>query len=455
MAQSWEISDDRLRYTFHLRQHVRFHDGTELDAEDILFTYQQIIDPHNHSPLRSRFELVDRFEVVDRHTFRIVLKEPLRAFLHKLDAEIIPRHLLEGQSLASASFNWAPVGTGPFKFKSWDKRTDRIILEANPDYFEGRSFLDQITIQTYSNIPQVWAALMRREIDFANWLTNRDYMLIKIDSDFKAYAVLGRMYFAMAYDLKDKIWADRDLRVALAHGINIKEMIDALPGANGIACSGPFYPEFIGHDPEVKRLEYDPDWARAILENRGWKYSDHESRVRSKDSQTLELRMLVDGRNSTYKRMAAVIRQQLAQIGIKVIVVLYENEGQLSGDFLRRKKPQAWLRLYGAAGFEELDSSSGLSSWQSSSTEYGKLWDYENSEVDRLSKLAMATDDEKTQGRIYRQVHRIIYEDQPACFLFYPAFYFAVHKKFQNTDALFSGYMPYWTIKDWVVGQEK
>ena len=164
LAQSWEISDDGLIYTFHLRKGVKFHDGVECTAEDVKFTFDKIIDPQINSPFRPPFQLVKEFKAIDKYTFEVVLNKPSTPFIYNLIRPIAPKHLLENRDLKNTAFNFQPIGTGPFKFKSWSK-DDQIILEYNPDYYEGRPYLDRIIVKTYSDSRQLWSALMRQEVD--------------------------------------------------------------------------------------------------------------------------------------------------------------------------------------------------------------------------------------------------------------------------------------------------
>jgi len=219
LAESWDVSSDGLVYTFYLRKGVKFHDGVECTAQDVKFTYDNILDPENNSPHRTSFRLVKDFKVIDKYTFRIALNEPSSYFLYRLIGEILPRHLLKEDKKKKCSFNFHPVGTGPFRFKYWTKE-DEIVLEYNPDYYGGRPNLDKIIVKTYPNSRDVWAALMRNEVDFILFIEREDYEVVKDDPTFKAYAIPADSYYAVVYDLSDPILADKRVREAIAYGID-------------------------------------------------------------------------------------------------------------------------------------------------------------------------------------------------------------------------------------------
>ncbi|MBN1869179.1 MAG: hypothetical protein JW847_01200 [Candidatus Omnitrophica bacterium] len=456
LAKSWDISKDGLVYTFYLQEGVLFHDGVELTAEDVKFTYEQIANPKNNSPFRSHFELAERFEVVDKYIFQIVLKESFPPLLYKLDREeIIPKHILEGTDINETTFNYHPIGTGSFKFKDWNKETNQIELEANLHYFEGKPYLDKFIAKIYSDNSQLWAAFMRREVDLMFFINREDYSIIERDPAFRAYAVAGSMYYAIVYNLDDPVWHDRELRQAIALGLNIEQIMKDLPGVDGIKATGPFHPDSPGYNQEVKPFEFDPVKARMMLMHRGWLDMPQDARgrensVRRKNGRELELRMLVDERNDTYKRMARIIRQQLAEIGIKAVILLYNDENELTQEYFNQNKPQAWLRLFQGFGPDPYEAAG---SWYGLSSQFGNLWAYRNRQVDELFESGMMSVDHDKRSEIYKKIHKLIYEDQPACFLFYPAGYFAVNSDFKNTDEYFSLYMPNYMMKDWYISK--
>ena len=455
LAQLWDISEDGLVYTFHLKEGVLFHDGVELTAEDIKFTYEQINNIENNSPCRSNTELVEQWKVVDKKTLQLILKEPFVPILFKLIRGIVPKHLLEGENLNEVSFNYRPIGTGPFKFKNWNKETNQIELEANPHYFQGRPYLDRVVVKVYSDNVKLWAALMRHEVNLMHFIKQEDYSVIEHDPAFRAYAVPSSMYYAMVYNLKDSIWHDQQLRQAIAHGIDIEEIISALPRFEGIKSIGPFHPESPGYNHEVQPFEYDPVKAKMMLMHRGWQDMEQDARtgesgIRKKEGRELEMGMLVDERNDTYKRIAQIIRQQLAEIGVKAVILLYKDEKELTQEYLDQHKPQVWLRQFYGLGFDPYEA---IGSWYSLSSEFAKFGNYKNEEIDRLFELGNSTKDANKQADIFKEIHTIIYGDQPACFLFFPAGYFAINSNFKNTDEYFHMFMPAYSIKDWYVSE--
>ena len=141
LAESWEISPDGLTITFHLRRGVRWHDGAPFTAQDVLFTYQLMVDPKTPTAYSGDYKQVQTAEALDDYTFRVTYPKPFAPALGSWGLAILPKHLLAGQDITSSPLARHPIGTGPYKFLSW-KTQDRINLTYNPDYFEGRPYLN-------------------------------------------------------------------------------------------------------------------------------------------------------------------------------------------------------------------------------------------------------------------------------------------------------------------------
>ncbi|MBI4309013.1 MAG: ABC transporter substrate-binding protein [Candidatus Omnitrophica bacterium] len=449
LAKSWDISEDGLIYTFYLREEVYFHDGHECTAQDVKFTYDQMKQGTGFSIYQSDFTLVDRFEAVDRHVFRVVLKQRYPFLLRKMIRYIIPAHGFSGTHLTDSSFNYHPVGTGPFVFKRWDRSNQEIELAANSNYFEGRPFLDKIVIKVYADNAALWAALMRGELDLAKFLNRQDYEVLSKDPAFKTYQIPSGMYFAVVYNTHDPILYDRDLRHALGYAIDRQALMQSV-GINGIESNGPFFPQSPGFNSEVEPASYNPVRAKLLLAGRGWNLGDDG--ILRKGRRPLILTMLVNHNRPDCRQMALILRQQLSEIGIGLKIVFYDDESQLTQDYIARVKPQMWLRMFLGNGNDPSDMAR---SWYSTSSEFGRLWSYEDAVIDQLFEQGRMLKDGQQRADLYRKMHALIYDDQPACFLFFLTTFHAVSTRIQNMDIFFSPHMPDYLIKHWYILQER
>jgi peptide/nickel transport system substrate-binding protein len=165
LTTSWEVSADCLTYTFQLRQDVKWHDGKALTAEDVKFTFEEILDPQISSRFHLAFQAVKDVQAPSPSTVMVTLKEPDPVFLAHLWAGIIPKHIWEKEDFAKSQYNISPVGSGSWKLKEW-VRGDHMVFEANPDYFQGRPYLDRIIVKVIPDATVAFAALEKGDVDY-------------------------------------------------------------------------------------------------------------------------------------------------------------------------------------------------------------------------------------------------------------------------------------------------
>ncbi|MDD5430607.1 MAG: ABC transporter substrate-binding protein, partial [Candidatus Omnitrophica bacterium] len=165
LAESWQISDDNLTITFHLKKGVKWQDGVEFTAEDIMFGYQTIINEKTPSAYKEDYLQVKKAEVLDKYTFRVTYVKPFAPALSSWGSLVVlPKHILEGKDITKTSFSRRPTGTGPFKLKEW-VTGQKITLEANPDYFEGRPYLDKYIYRIIPDSATMFMELKAGSID--------------------------------------------------------------------------------------------------------------------------------------------------------------------------------------------------------------------------------------------------------------------------------------------------
>ncbi len=444
LAERWDISDSGRIYTFYLRKGVRFHDGIECTAEDVKYTYDLLCDETVASPFKPVLELIENTRAKERYVFEVALKEASPDFISRFTKEILPRHILENTDIRSSSFNFHPVGTGPFCFVNWNSR-DEIELRYNPDYHEGRPYLDTIMIRPYAAAGEIWSALMRGEVDFCGFIEQRNYEIIRNDPAFTTYSFPVDGFYGLVYDLKDDTLSDIKVRQAIARGLDIDELIRRVSSGYGKQCHGPFYQEGIGADQEKKPDAYDPLSARQLLAQAGWNDTNNDQ-ILEKEGRQLELRVLVDKRDELYKKMIMVIRQQLQVLGIKVRAVFYVDDKELEMKCAGPEKPNAHLTILMAG----LKACQAAAYWDSRYSQRScRVWLYKNQKVDALFKKAETCQDPARARDIYKQIHALICEEQPVCFLYFPFNFHAVSARIGNTDSFFSLNMPEYTMKDW------
>jgi peptide/nickel transport system substrate-binding protein len=167
LAESWDISKDQLEITFHIRKGVKWHDGVEFTAADVEFGYRTIIDPKVPTPYVSNYKEVASAKAVDKYTFVVRYKKPFAPGLASWGSLVcIPKHLLEGKDIMKSDLRRKPVGTGPYIFKEW-KTNEKIVLEANPNYFDGRPYIDRVAFRM---IPDQSAQFLELKSKGLDWI---------------------------------------------------------------------------------------------------------------------------------------------------------------------------------------------------------------------------------------------------------------------------------------------
>ena len=460
LANSWNISEDGLTYTFNLRPNVRFHDGVELTSADVAFTYDLIRHSQIQSPRRSYFDSVERWETPDKYTFRIILKTAFGLTITSLTEPILPKHLLEGQDIKTTKFNYHPVGTGPFRFKEWTA-DNRIILERNQDYYEdftaeaqrvprmlsgrlGGEYIDRIEARGYDTQNQLFTAFMKGETDLIFYLSTEQFETISRDQQAKTYSFPYVWTYAIEYNLEHPLVKDKTIRTALAYAINIPEMIKNIDKGYGAVSTGPFIPQTWWHNPAVKPLGYNPARAQEMLASAGWRLN--KQGVLEKDGREFRFKLLVNEESRDNKYMAMLIYNDLFRIGVRPELVSFYYPSYAKGESTIPEDAAAYL-----TGHCIMADPADLNVyWDSRHRDpRAKLWGYDNIEVKHLFDVGGTRIQLEERRPVYQRLHKMLYNDQPALFLYFPYNLAAIRKGFTNTDRLFSPAMPFWTIKDW------
>ncbi|GJL90735.1 ABC transporter substrate-binding protein [Hyphococcus sp.] len=266
LAESWTVSGDGRTYDFQLRHNVQFHDGTEFDANDVVFTFNRAKAPSSTNAQRSLFELIEDVRATDTHAIRIILKEPVGAFTTFLgwgDAVIV-----SPESAAVNAVN--PVGTGPFKFRRWRKGAS-VSLIRNEDYWGAAAALDQINFIFVPDPTAAFAALMAGDVDgFPNYPAPENLSLIERDNRFKIVSGTGEGEMILAINNGEAPFNDIRVRRALNHAIDKQAIINAGLFGFGTPIGSHFPPHHPAYVDLTNKYPYDPEMARRLLAEAGY-----------------------------------------------------------------------------------------------------------------------------------------------------------------------------------------
>ncbi len=417
LAESWDISKDGLVITFHLRKGVRWHDGQPFTAEDVLFTYRLTIDPKTPTAYAGDFLKVKKAEVLDAHTFRVTYDKPFAPALMSWGSSVMPKHLLEGTDVTKSPLARHPIGTGPYRFKEW-KTGQKIVLVYNPDYFEGRPFLDGRVMRIIPDMATMFLELRARGIDQMG-LTPLQYTRQTENqyfrNHFRKYRYLSFSYTYLGFNLQNPMFADRKVRQALACAVNKEELIDGVLLGLGKEASGPFKPGTWQYNADVKRYPYDPKKALELLAEAGWRDTDGDG-ILDRKGQRFEFELLVNQGNEVRAKTAEIVQRRLAEVGISVKIRVIEWAAFIK-EFINKRRFDAVILGWTIPMDPDL-----YDVWHSSKTGPSELnfISYKNEEVDALLERGRSTFDRAERKRCYDRIQEIMAEDQPYIFLYVP-----------------------------------
>lgn len=431
LAESWEISPDGLNIVFHLRKGVKWHDGHPFTAQDVQFTYQVTIDPKTPTAYAGDFLKVKKLTVLDDHTVRVSYDKPFAPALMSWSSPVLPRHLLAGQDIISSPLSRHPVGTGPYRFREW-VAGQKIVLAANPDYFEGRPYIDGYIMRIIPDTATMFLELRAGGIDQMG-LTPLQYTRQTENNlfrkQYRKYRYLSFSYVYMGYNLKNPLFADRRVRQAIAYAVDKEEMIRGVLLGLGQPATGPYKPGTWAYNGRVRTYPYDPGRAKALLAEAGWRDSDGDG-ILDRDGKPFTFEIITNQGNEVRAKCAEIIQKQLADVGIKVKIRILEWAAFVN-DFINKRRFEATI-----LGWSIPQDPDIYDVWHSSKTGPDELnfISYKNDEVDRLIEKGRGVFDRKERKKCYDRIQEILAEEQPYLFLYVPDALPMISARFRGID---------------------
>jgi len=324
LAESWEISPDGKTYTFRLRKGAKWHDGKPFTSADVAYGFLEI--NRKYSAFGStNFKMVSRIDTPDTHTAVMHLDHPFPPMLTALTdlvvAGVYPRHVYEGSDPRKNPRNLQPLGTGPFKFVEY-KKGSHVILEANPDYFEGRPYLDKIIYQIVPNKAARVLGLERGSVDYLPFVSLPSSDVPRLEQNptiaVKNAERPSAAIFVAFINNRNAPFSKKEVRQAIYHALDREDMLKKAAFGFGKVSRGPisslqkpFYTT-VG-----RQYPHDNERAKRLLDAAG--YPPREGAVRFK------MRVSYDKADSTMESAAQIMKAQLREVGIDVSIEPLES----------------------------------------------------------------------------------------------------------------------------------
>ncbi|MFB5083963.1 ABC transporter substrate-binding protein [Symbiobacterium thermophilum] len=417
LATEWEASPDGLEWTFKLRQGVKFHDGTDFNAEAVKINFDRwrnTSDPLHvggefpyYSYMFGGFDEASNIQdviVVDDYTVKFVLKNIQASFLQ--DIAMVPFAIASPKALQEnpERLNDHPVGTGPFRFVSWTKG-DRIVLEANPDYWGGKPAIDRLIYRSIPDNNARLVALQAGELDVMDGVEPAFLPTIQATGQFDIIERPPMNIGYLAFNTQKPPFDNVLIRRAINHAINKEELNTAFYGGMGIPAVSPLPPSVWGHNPNVPKYEYDPEKAKELLAQAGYGPDN-----------PLKTELWAMPVPRPYmpqpERIGVAIQNYLREVGIEAEIVTYEW-----GTYLEKtgmgEHTMALLGWTGDNGDPDNFLYVLLDKDNAVTPDAGNIAFYVNDEVHDLLIRARQTTDQAERTRLYEEAQVKIMEDAP------------------------------------------
>ena len=478
LAQSWNVSPDGLQWTFHLRQDVQWSDGIAFSADDVVFTFNDLIyNPDIPSSSKDVLSIKGKplkVEKIDQYTVRFTLPVKFAPFLRAMGQTILPKHCLyKAVQDKKFSFTWgidSPpekiIGTGPFMLSEYHPG-ERIIFKRNPHYWkrstqgEALPFLDRVI---YLIIPDPQAQLLKfmdGELD-ATSVSGSDYPLLKPmekDKNFHIYeagadyssnfvtfnenpAVNPKTHQSFIDPVKLSWFTNVSFRRAVAHAIDKKRIIEILnngfgqPQNSSMSPSSGFY-----YDPDVTVYDYDLDKAKDVLKQAGFKYSPSEGILKDPQGHRVEFNFYTANTGTASReQMAAIIRWDLERLGMKVNLVPVEFNTLVNKLMSSFDWDMVMIGLTGGVephfGQNVWRSSGGLHLWNPHQAKPATTWE---KRIDEIYDQGAQELDENKRKVLYNEFERIVADQLPLIYTVLNVDMYAVRNKFGNLTPTVNG----------------
>jgi peptide/nickel transport system substrate-binding protein len=274
LAERWDVSADGTRWVFHLRPGVRFHDGTPLDADAVVFSFDRQRDPshpyHNKSwtYYAASFRNIVSVDKLDPLTVSIEIERAYAPFLANLATTTVSIVSPTAVKKWGDQFAYHPVGTGPFRFVEWS-RGDRITLAANHSYWDGAPKIEHLSFVAVRDARQRLSSIEGGAIDVAERLAPEDLQFVALHPELKIERIAGNNVSYLAMNNEKPPFDDPRVRVAVAHAINKLPIVKMVFQGLATPATGALAPSMWGH-VDLNDYRYDPDLARRELAEAGW-----------------------------------------------------------------------------------------------------------------------------------------------------------------------------------------
>ncbi|HSJ09787.1 MAG TPA: ABC transporter substrate-binding protein [Longimicrobiales bacterium] len=419
LAERWEMEGDTA-VVFHLRRDVRWHDGVQTTARDVVFTFERAKDPATAFPNAEYFGEWLSAAATDDFTVRFGLRPHAEPLAGLPFLPIMPAHLLDSIPAArmrQAAFNRAPIGNGPFRFVEY-RANDRWIFDANPDFPEalgGRPHIDRLVWRPMPDATAQIAEITAGTADIALTPASDQFSAMSQQPGVTGIVRTGRQYASIGWNHRVEPLDNPVVRRAITMAIDRQQIIATLRAGNGTIAVGPIAPYHWAFDDAMQPLPFAPDSARALLRTAGIEDRNGDGRLDLSDGRTFQFELKMPAGSAINRDMAEMIRSNLAAIGVTVTT-----------------RPVDFAALIGDLTGAARNFQAALIGWEADfrlnlrdtyhSSALGtpnQIASYANPRVDSLIDRVALVHDRDEARPLYAELQSILRDEQPWSYLYY------------------------------------
>ena len=334
LAESWEFSEDASTLTLHLRDGVTFHDGTAFNAAAVKYNFERLMDPATGSPRQAELsKSVASIETPDELTVVFNLSTPDVAFIGYYIGEVTNGAIISPTAIETYgdSVGSNPVGTGPFKFVSWELG-QRVVLERNEGYWGGAPLPKQIVVRPVPDASTRLVELETGGVHYLNKVEPDQMGFIAGNSELALHSKPSTSLYGLWFNQNREPFNDLNVRKAIALAIDVDTIVEVLGGDAVVRSQGAVPVLNLGHNPSIAEPGYNPEEAKRLLADSGWTLGSDG--VYEKNGEKLEFSILSpDGRYVQDKQMSEAAQDQLNQLGMSVSLRVVEP-GSFSNEWI-------------------------------------------------------------------------------------------------------------------------
>lgn len=424
-SDNLQASADGLTYTVKMKTNAKWSDGQPVTADDVIYTINTILDPKSGSQLAPSFDHVKDIKKVDDHTLEIHMKSAYAPFPYSLTVQVVPSHILSKiavKDLQKSKYGIDPATTvsdGPWNWTEW-KQKEYLKFDRNPNYWGPKPHIDSVVYKIYADQNTEVQAMIKGDTDLNEAVPVTQLNAVKANKNITVLLAPGPQYEAVWFNFKSSNFpggfdpfTGSKTRQAIAYALNRQGMVDSVLKGTGTLMNSPFLPTgWTGADAAATNFGFDPAKAKQLLQEDGW--TPGSDGILTKGGHRFSFELQYNTGNSRRQQVAAVIQQNLKDVGIEVNPKGIDFSSWVDQN-LNPGKFQAIL--LGENLTLDPDVSTLFDSKYFPPSGQNMMF-YKDATVDKLLEQGLSTLDQNQRKTIYQQAAQAMSADLPQVFLY-------------------------------------